>query len=524
VQRFASGLVKASPDGHSGIAYVGTTALAVALFACDPGVQSASDANPGPDASPPVQTVGSNWKNIYGIAWRDPRAEGVARHVSYAKQMGYDGVAIYSDWAPLWKSNPDKAGLAFYLMDPERFGDHFYGHVPTGPTVKRNRAYTQAEKDWYEENMVWKSNAPFPDNLATSFFFNASDFSTMWDYQQQRVIDLLVGNIVQIAHSYEDTGFTFGGVMYDMARIDGHFTYWNPGTGGNVATGLSHWRGSDSSALHGSITHEYATFSDGKAAFYKQLQQRLKEEFGSHVKWIIQPGFIYSTVPYMDEWVYHVESRSDYAELLPDLYIVENDALNSFLTEPRIFSSRLGITEDMVGSAVHHDTLEGGHRSLAGNIGIKGAWFNWFGRFEETLDFVSIMDVWPRLKLIRCIPAWDNLHEVPLGDRSWNGTVYESTKNGRLQSHIDPDVMYSRHPKNGNLFAVFNTTQGIINLHPGEVVTDVQSVDALFMEAGSAFGDFDSVNGQIVLKSSVVIERHTDGQTKGRGYIFTIGP
>lgn len=155
----------------------------------------------------------------------------------------------------------------------------------------------------------------------------------------------------------------------------------------------------------------------------------------------------------MDEWVYHAEQRTDYAELRPNLYIVENHDLRAFLAEPKIFSStKIPITKSMVGSSVHWKTDEDIHRLLAGNIGANGSWFNWFGRFEESpVDFVSIVDVWPRLKLVRCIPNWDNISQIPISDRMWNGNIYSSKKSGKLQSFIGSDVMYSRHPKTGKL-------------------------------------------------------------------------
>ena len=112
---------------------------------------------------------------------------------------------------------------------------------------------------------------------------------------------------------------------------------------------------------------------------------------------------------------------------------------------------------------------------------------------------------------------------MPLADRSWDGSVYESKKDGKLQSYISSDVMYSRHPKTGNLFAVFNTTNGVIKLNAGETVSSVQRVDGYFIEAGDASGDFDIYGTEIYLKSSVTIDVDSStGQIKGKGYIFTI--
>ena len=184
------------------------------------------------------------------------------------------------------------------------------------------------------------------------------------------------------------------------------------------------------------------------------------------MKWIIEPNSVYYDLtgfnPYVDEWVSTAEKRPDYGELQPDLYLVENYALNSFLTEPSIFNSIIPIAKDMVGSAHTHIIDEFEDRSLAGNIGINGAWYHWNFQFgqgssDPMPDWGSITSAYPRLKLTHVIPNWDNLNNIPLTNRSWDSSVYQSTKDGQPQSYISSDIMYSRHWKNGKLFAVFNT-------------------------------------------------------------------
>ena len=87
--------------------------------------------------------------------------------------------------------------------------------------------------------------------------------------------------------------------------------------------------------------------------------------------------------------------------------------------------------------------------------------------------------------------------------------------------------MYSRQPKTGKLFAVFNTTSGKIKLNPGEVVASIQKTDGFFIEAGDASADLtvtaNSTGAGITLNSSVAIPIDTtNSQVKGLGYIFTV--
>ncbi|MDN3515981.1 MAG: hypothetical protein NG747_16510, partial [Candidatus Brocadia sp.] len=385
----------------------------------------------------------SSWKNIYTVGWRDAvkgnKANAHAnlqKKITYARHMGYDSIAFgCADVVSYIQSYSDKSNLKFYIVDPHLLWEHFDGIVP-GYVIDEATSYTQAQKDWYTLNMVNKSTDAFPNNLVPSYYFGTSKkYSVVWDFQQQRVIDMVVEKIVDVVKSLEDRSlnFIFGGYIVDVARLRGAFAYWN-GTK-NVPIYLDYWTGINSGVIHGTITHEYPIVDDGMAAYYKTLNNRLSAEFGEQVKWIIMPSHIYdaSGNQNIDEWLYEVEQRSDYAELQPDLYLVENHELKSFLTEPNIFNSIIPIAKDMVGSAHNTQAAEDTNRSLAANIGINGAWYHWapmFGAAGNMPDFQSITEVWPRLKLIRCIPNWDNLNNVPLSDRSWNNTtgVYQSTK------------------------------------------------------------------------------------------------
>ncbi|KAB2834092.1 MAG: hypothetical protein F9K48_07000, partial [Candidatus Brocadia sp.] len=473
-----------------------------------------------PIKSTSIASADDRWKNYYGIAWDDTST----KHIKYAKQMGYDYIAIKNGATiSSYKNDSNIAGLKFFFIDPITYIPVLENHKRW---VSTTQSYTQVEKDWYERNMVWKSNDPFPRNLASGYFQGTStSYNVEWDWQQQRVIDEVVERVIALVHSYEDTTlpFTFAGILIDVPSLRGEFNYWDSVTNTAKYTGLSYWTGSDSGLLHGTITHEYATYREGKAAYLKKLASRMKQEF-PNAKWVVQPWRMYSTTS-IDEWVCGIKDRADKDDLTPDMLSQENSN-TEFVDNASNFNSGVNITKDRVENTQHTDVTEYQNRLIAAKAGINGAWYNWFGSFMAAgafPDFQSITEVYPRLRLIRAIPNWDNLNNIPLANRSWDGSIYQSTKNGNLQSYISSDVMFSRHWKNGKIFAVFNTINGVIKLNAGETVTSMQNTDGYFVESGDASADFNITGNEIRLKSSVTIDvDSSNSQIKGKGYIFTL--
>lgn len=471
----------------------------------------------------------NSWKNCYGIAWRDTPENSI----KYAKHMGYDYIAAKS-WSPdTYKTNPACAGLRFFIIDPHT-NSPIYADLPNrsalgtnvegGKVVDTSKTYTAEQQSWYNQRMVWKSTDPFPYNLATGHFADATGtkFTAMWDVQQQAVIDELIGKILQLFKSYENPSlpFTFAGYGVDVPMLSGDFSYINS-SGVRTRATLALWTGSDSGLLHDNITHEYPTYTEGMAAFYKQLNARMRQEFPG-AKWIIEPARVYDASGYVsgDEWIASIKGRADKNELTPDVILQEGNTTD-FVDNSNNFTSGVNITKDSVGCSQNSKVEEDANRLIAAKAAMSGAWYTWFGRFGGTgtmPNFQSITDVYLRLKLVRCIPNWENLNNVPLTYRSWDGNVYQSPK-----SYISNDVMYSRHPKTGKLFAVFLTTNGTIKLNSWETVSSIQSVDGYFMESGDGSADFDIVDKTVRLKSGVSIAVDSgNGQVKGNGYIFTL--
>ena len=540
------------------------------------------------------------WKNFMGY----PGAQGISGAndaARYAKQTGYDYIIVkdVSDAQDSFITNyKDKSvsgglynGLKYFVDNPY-FSRSVYQDIsrwyprdpknrPTyidGPFNPRIFLRTEAanipqsNKDFYEGFMVWKNNNPFPDNIDTGFRPDGDSVSVMWDFQQQRVIDYVISGIMELFALYETPNFQFAGYMEDASSLYGDFTYWDPlinnGNGREIYTSLYHLiNGVDvnptetqqrnaSSVWHPGITHEYSSNFEGHAAFIKALGKAMKARWPNS-KRIGNPWNLYKQLPLFnpDETLYQIKDRADRVELMPDLLLQES-ASAEFADEAASFAIP-GFNKNMAGISQNREVREDLNRLYAAKAGINGMWFNWFqqiGGQGNAPAFSALVDVYPRLKLIRVIPNWDNLSKVPLSVRSWNNNItnpiYDSyDANGYQQSHIDANLMYSRHWKTGKLFAVFNTGNGVIKLKPGESVASVSRATGYLEEefndtdhdgirdAGEnvidASGDLtinDGVNGkEIRLNSSVIIPVDdrgttvtTDDQAKGAGYIFTL--
>ena len=477
--------------------------------------------------------------------------------------MGYEYIAVKDLRLSDYKNNPDASGLKFYVIDPQFFRNAyapFAGYpgleqwdpqpLRTGRYAYTDRAYSQADEDWYNRHMVWKSNSQFPNNFATGFMGAGNQVPVMWDVQQQFVIDELVNRFIEIFRSYEvpERNFTFAGWMVDVPKLTGEFCWWDSSVAqprARQTAGISYWRGEDSGINHvgvdglmtnygsSQIVHGnskyYATYSEGLAAFYKQVKIRMLDEFPDP-KWIIEPFNLYGALPNFttgssnnpDEWVNRISAMADSSELTPN-FLSQELSGTDFVDNSNNFNSGMAIARDRAGITQPNAIGEYENRLYAAKAGIYGSWYNWFGRYGGSgnmLDFQSITEVYPRLKLIRCIPNWDNLNKIPLSERSWNGSAYQSTHEGKLQSYIDASLMYSRHWKTGKLFAVFNNANGRIQLNSGETVSSAYRVDGYFIETGADVksSDFNISGNQITMTRALTATE----QAQGVGYIFTV--
>lgn len=580
---------------------------------------------PVPPIDPVIPEVkkSQSWKNFYGISWRD----NPANSLKYAKQMGYDHIAVNYYLAGQYKNNPDSKGMKYYLINPyytaigsasgwetidsywrdvtisqtgtrvtvnfgSLWGVQSYTpiseieisgspeggydgvHEVTQSNMGRTFSYTVSTSanvsllaakgrphwsnetiDFYNKMMVWKSaTANFPYHLAASYYSGRTlvkeRFRPQWDLQQQAVIDFLVDEMISLFPVAENIvrdengkineaeSFQFAGYMFDEGTLGGEFQDLTDNGEANMANlhQLTGGGQGESGFVAPGRQHDYSTYSDGSAAFFKKLKQKTLEKFPQS-RWALEPYHIYQrngrdATRYRGEWLDRVSQRSDGLELVPDLLMQEGsstgfvDQFNS--TEATIdgktvksLYESLKLNHDQMGTTQPNDVSEAQNRLYAAKAAIVGSWYNWFGRFGGTgnmPEFSSITEVYPRLKLIRCVPNWDNINEVALDKRSWDGTVYKSPL-----SFISSDLIYSRHPKTKRLFAVFLNANGKITLDQNRSIQSIERADEFFIEAGDAMADFIIEGNTVSIKSSVSFDKDaSNDQVKGQAYIISL--
>ena len=429
------------------------------------------------------------YQNFYGIAWRGKAAD----NLRFARQMGYD----YVFYQKGMKNSPLAAGLKFYIEGPE------YHVYPAPRTFDLKKIYSPQQRKIYEKYFAWKSTEPFPHNLANGWFSTPTTFSVQFDFQQQAVIDEIVQRIIDYAKGLENKkiGFTFGGCAWDVATLNGDFWADIQKNKGRRIT-LAHWTGRDSSVLHPAITHQDATYRDGEAAYYKQLFKRIRQEW-PNAKFIMEPSRIY------DNWIKIIKDRPDSKSLMPDM-LTQEDSGTQFVDDERIFSTDL-ITKNRVGSTTPNILGEYENRRHAAKASVNGAWFGWYGRFGGTGDmpnFQNIYEVPARVQLIRIIPNWENLADVPISKRRWDRKIYSSPN-----AYVSKNIIYARNPKTKKLFVVFLNTKEAIKLPADSKVISIQRTDRFFIESEDGRTDVIIDNGKVKL---------INAENAGRGYILQL--
>ena len=430
------------------------------------------------------QVAGSDFRNVFGASWRDYAEP--CDIVDYAKQMGYDYV-MYRDGI---EKCEDAKDLYFYISSPDSFGEF----------IDITKYYSQAKKEYYNRVLVWKSTQSFPYNLATGWWNTPSSFRGIYDFQQQSIIDERIEYQINRIKGLEnkENNFLFGGFAWDVPHLHGDM--WTGRQKSNAyptATGrqtsLTAWTGSNSGLLHEGITHEYDDYIESVAEFRKQLFAEAKK-INQDLKIWYEPYHPYSG------YVEVYQNRADKQLLKADFMTQEDGDSNNpvddleFLDE-RLFASGL-IERGSTGSSTPDTFTHSENLRIAGNAGINGAWFTWFGRYGGTGDmpnYNSIKDVPKRLKLIRTMVGWDNLNNVKLSKRSYTNKVYKSTL-----SYADSHIIYSKHPKREEFFVVYvdNLRTDII-LPVGTYVEDIYRTDDLFRKTISVKGEF-TINGNII--------------------------
>lgn len=466
-------------------------------------------------------TIGqSDPRNFYGISWRGTACDNLA----YAKAMGYDAV-LYQNGMNNCPSS-DKANMSFYINQPE----DVYGGTFSG-TINVEGKYTQSQINRINQVMTWKGNGtdlPFPYNLATGWWFTNITFRALVDYQQQKIIDDTVAYSINRVGTFEDTSINwrFAGWAWDVPDLKGDWwterqagytgTSWmcgNRSCAGKIVT-LAYWNSDhiESGAIHGNITHEYATYPDGRAAMMVKLFTETRNQF-PNMYLIYEPYHLY-------DWIKVVDPRADRLGLMPpDRVLLSQESGDNptndleFLTDSRVYASGLIAKDHVMWSSPDNHNISR-NIVIAGNAAVNGAWMGYYGRFggtDGTPNYQTIRDVPYPLRMIRVIPNWDNMNAIPLAERTWDATnkIYSSPS-----TYVSQSVMYSKHPKNGNLYVVvLNKDTGVINLPSGQTIKEIYSTDALFKQSLRADSDFAVTSTTATLISS---------SNQEKGYVFIL--
>lgn len=139
---------------------------------------------------------------------------------------------------------------------------------------------------------------------------------------------------------------------------------------------------------------------------------------------------------------------------------------------------------------------------VAGAAGKQGSWFGWYGSNNlDRRELLSGKEVGPLvhtndLQLLRAIPGWDNLASVPLKNRTYDSPSKAYTS---PNSYFSPQVIYSRHFSSGEMFAVFKSNKGRIELRPGENITSAWFANHYFGKTDESAKSCLKQSGNIVM-------------------------
>jgi hypothetical protein len=267
--------------------------------------------------------------------------------------------------------------------------------------------------------------------------------------------------------------------------------------------------------LHDGLKYDYPTYSDARAQWLAQL---FAETAKTHPKFAV----VYEPYSAYSGWIAKIEQRSDAKKIMPTGQVVLcQESGDSYSNDVNVFiDNRVTMSGLMVANQAcstqpdTHDYVRNLH--IAGVAGTKGGWYNWLGRFGGSKDdstgtvstnYQSIVDVPDRLKLIRMLPNWDNLNKVPLNKRSWDDSnkVYTSTL-----SYADLNIMYSVHPVNKNVYAVFLNQNRYVEM--STPIGKIYSVDGVFNQVADVTSKMRIEGSRIYLNDPNLI---------GRGLIIT---
>lgn len=464
----------------------------------------------------------NEWKSGFLVCWRGTPDE----NVRSAKALGYRYINETSEINLKMKnygSLPDAKGMRFYLDNPEyswlpefdyiepdmvntlkskTFGSLFTNYPKWNTSIKDqwfidlkafNPAIYERVKATYEKYCcIADGTKPFPENLALGYGFPDGSARIVLDWQQQKVIDSVVVQVIKFAHQRESMAndYLFAGITMDVPEKWNEFiarppaynhTYKNP----KVDPTLTGYE------IHGTI-HDYPTFREGWMRFMLTLRNRLVNEFsGRPIRFIVEPWFIKGWVETVDGATFLTTEEKK--KIVGDFIMQEGpftgefdnqNLINNLTTSGLISFDNLGCSCPNIQDLYYDSSRSDTHLNYLGRLAVKGIWFNSYGRFNSKPT--SIKQRLPQLTLSRLLVNWQNLSMVPLEDRTWDAAnqVYNSP-NG----HADKDIIYCKEPHSGKYFAVWVNKTGVMKLQKGEKIVSIRSTNEYYEENGAGSDD-----------------------------------
>jgi hypothetical protein len=153
----------------------------------------------------------------------------------------------------------------------------------------------------------------------------------------------------------------------------------------------------------------------------------------------------------------------------------------------------------------------GQHYYVARVSALQGSWFGWYGENNvDTRQLVS--DTQPGslvhtndMQLLRVIPGWDNLSTVALAERIYDFSSQSYRSNN---SYFSPSIIYARHYKSGELFAVFKKKDGEIKLLPNEIISEAWFSNHYFKRTDeSALSCIKQISTRVLLVCESALDR-----------------
>ncbi len=129
------------------------------------------------------------------------------------------------------------------------------------------------------------------------------------------------------------------------------------------------------------------------------------------------------------------------------------------------------------------------HYYVARIAALQGSWFGWYGESNvDTRELNSGVELGRLvhtndMQLLRAIPGWDNLAQLILADRRYDH-ISQSYRSSN--SYFSPSIIYSRHFKSGEMFAVFKKKSGEIKLLPNEIISEAWFSNHYFKRTGES--------------------------------------